>query len=209
MTPGKPRLRAIASMVLLAAVAGLALSGIDRMTRERIETEQQRRAMSALTELLPVGSFDNDLIEDRVKLSADGLADPVTVFRARLAEQPTAAVLDFTTRRGYSGPIRLLLAVTVSGDIIGAQVIEHRETPGLGDKIERRRSPWIEQFSGRGPDDPPPERWTLKSRGGDFDGISSATVTAAAVTDAIGLALAAYLRERERIWNAAGYNPQP
>lgn len=44
---------------------------------------------------------------------------------------------------GYSGNIRLLVGLTPQGDVLGVRVLEHAETPGLGDKIELRISDWF------------------------------------------------------------------
>ncbi|HAD09787.1 MAG TPA: electron transporter RnfG, partial [Porticoccaceae bacterium] len=44
---------------------------------------------------------------------------------------------------GYSGDIRLIVGINRDGTIAGVRVLDHRETPGLGDKIDLKKSDWI------------------------------------------------------------------
>ena len=44
--------------------------------------------------------------------------------------------VDFRAVDGYSGDIRLLAGIRDDGSLTGVRVVAHRETPGLGDKIE-------------------------------------------------------------------------
>jgi Na+-translocating ferredoxin:NAD+ oxidoreductase subunit G len=189
-------------MVLAAVglVAALILAGLDRITRDRITLEQDRRALAALTQVLPATSFNNELLGDWIDITIAGLERPARVYRARLDGQPAALIVDLTTSRGYSGDIRLLVAVTTDGTVIAVRVLEHRETPGLGDRIEERRSDWIRQFRDRRLGNPSPEQWAPDRRGGDFDTMTNATITASAVIDAVRLALEAVEAEGDGLW---------
>lgn len=172
-------------LALIGLAAAIALAGLNELTRERIDQEQTARAMSAVTGMLPADSYDNDLLDDSTTLSVSGFEREAVVYQARVAGEPVAAVVDVTTPRGYSGDIRLLIAVDVGGTVIGVDVLEHRETPGLGDRIESRRSDWLRQFVGRSLNDPEPEGWAPDRRGGEFDTLTSATITVDAVVDAV------------------------
>ena len=188
------------ALLAIGLLAAIILAGLDRITRDRISLEQERRALAALTRLLPAERFDNELVADWIKLPVAGLDRPARVYRARLDNEPSAAILDLVTARGYSGDIRLLLAVEPDGIIIGVRVLEHRETPGLGDRIEIRRSDWIRQFDGTSLEDPEPDNWAADRRGGKFDTMTNATITTAAIVDAVRLGLEAFEAAGERIW---------
>ncbi len=192
----KPALALIAVGLLAATI----LAGLDRLTRDRIALEQERRALAALTELLPAERFDNELVSDWFEHPVAGLERPVRIYRARLDDQPSAAVLDLITSRGYSGDIRLLVAIEPDWTIIGVRVLEHRETPGLGDRIEIRRSDWIRQFDGASLRRPIPEAWAPDRRGGQFDTLTNATITTGAITDAVRLSLEAAESLDEALW---------
>ncbi|MBY6205053.1 RnfABCDGE type electron transport complex subunit G [Halomonas denitrificans] len=183
-----PQVRRSASLrilVLVGAAAALLLAGVHLGTADRIERQAEQRAQRTLTQMLPSGSFDNRPIDDRFEARIAGLDGPSTIHVARLDGRPVALLADVTTPAGYSGPIRLLVAIDPAGEVLGVRVLEHRETPGLGDRIELRRSDWIEQFDGRSLGRPPLEEWQTDRRGGEFDTLSSATITSAAVTEAV------------------------
>ncbi len=90
---------------------------------------------------------------------------------------------------GYSGDIRLLVGILANGELAGVRVLNHRETPGLGDAIETRRSDWIRQFAGLSLDAPPANAWTVRKDGGEFDQFAGATITPRAVIKAVRQAL--------------------
>ncbi|NKI35415.1 RnfABCDGE type electron transport complex subunit G [Wenzhouxiangella sp. XN79A] len=185
---------------LVAAAAAVLLAGVHQWTAGPIAEQAEQRAHATLTQLLAEGSYDNDPIHDRFPAWIAGLEPPSTIHRARRAGEPIALLADVTTTEGYSGPIRLLIALRPDGEVIGVRVLEHRETPGLGDRIESDRSDWIRQFEGRALGDPPAGDWRPDRRGGAFDTLSSATITSAAVIDAIGRVLAWQRANRERIF---------
>lgn len=198
-------LRGIVGLVILLAIAGAGLTLIDQVTREPIAQREAERAQAILTQLLPPTDYDNHVLSDVITVTAQGLDRPMRIHRARLEEQPMATIADLTTPHGYSGDIRLLVAADVEGVVIGVRVIEHRETPGLGDAIEAERSNWIDQFQGRrvAPNDRGDARsWAPSRRGGDFDTLTSATITSTAVIDAVRAALLTQHALGEALWAA-------
>jgi electron transport complex protein RnfG len=117
-------------------------------------------------------------------------------------------LLNVVAPDGYAGPIRLLVALDSAGRVLGVRVLEHHETPGIGDRIETGRSSWIQQFVGRTLGDSPDARWALSRDGGDYDQLSGATVTSRAVTVAVRDALAWYALNGEQVF-AAPPEPPP
>ena len=95
-----------------------------------------------------------------------------------------------TARDGYAGPIRLLVGVTTERTITGVRVLEHRETPGLGDRVETGKSDWVLQFDSRSLGDPAVEDWKIREDGGHFDQLSGASVTPRAIVKAVRETLA-------------------
>ena len=82
---------------------------------------------------------------------------------------------------GYNGNIELLIAINVDGSVSGVRTLLHKETPGLGDKIELRKGPWIKTFSGKKVLDDNDNRWAVVKDGGMFDQFTGATITPRAV----------------------------
>lgn len=164
----------------------------ETLTRERI-AEQQARAEQAMLLEVVGAELDDHRVQLQpvasVKAERLGLRDPATVYVALRDDVPFALVTPVVAPDGYSGRIELLLAVSIAGEILGLRVLHHRETPGLGDKIELRRADWILDFDGRSVDDPAPERWAVRRDGGDFDAFTGATITPRAVIRAVHRAL--------------------
>lgn len=194
--------RGVWLLIGLLAVAGVVLTGIDQLTRERIAWQAEQRANATLTQLLPAQRYDNDVVNDVLTVTAVELNQPMRIHRARLGGQPVATIADLTTPHGYSGNIRLLVAAEVDGEVIGVRVIAHRETPGLGDAIEVERSTWIHQFTGRrlSTDQRDSRAWAPSRRGGEFDTLTSATITSSAVIDAVHAALLTQQQLGAALW---------
>ena len=184
----------------LGLAAALLLAAVNEGTAERIERERDARVMRELARALPPERHDNDLTRDWVDERLDELGTVARVYRARLGGQPSALLVDLTTPRGYSGNIRLLVAMEPDGRVLRVDVLQHRETPGLGDQIERGRSGWLNQFAGRRAGLEDNERWAVNKRGGDFDGLSNATITVQAVIEAVDAASRWARQAPEALW---------
>lgn len=183
-----PTLRAGAVLAVAALVAAALVASTERVARPQIEANTAAALRAELAVLIPAGLHDHDLLDDTILLDAPALtgsATAVTVYRAARDGVPTAAAFEIVAPDGYSGAIRLLLAVTPEGRVLGLRVISHRETPGLGDYIEAQRSPWILGFDGKSLGEPPVARWAVRKDGGDFDAMTGATVTPRAIVKAV------------------------
>jgi electron transport complex protein RnfG len=129
--------------------------------------------------------------------------DAIRVYRARYDGDPVALVLNMVAPDGYNGDIRMLVAVNADGTISGVRVVAHRETPGLGDPIERRRSDWILSFDQRSLGNPDEQGWAVRRDGGQFDQFTGATVTPRAVVEAVQRALEFVDRHQETLYRQA------
>lgn len=169
--------------LLLTAVvvlAGTALFMAQRVTREPIAKAEADDKRQLLAQVIPAGLADNDLLAD--VLSVEGpRGKPVRVHLARREGKVVAGAFE-TVGRGYGGDIVLLMAVDGQGKVLGVRVLRHQETPGLGDKIEIGKSPWIESFKGRSVAS---SGWAVKKDGGEFDAFAGATITPRAVVKAV------------------------
>lgn len=179
----------LAALVLSAfSVSGVALVAVTHHLMDGRIAENQRQAMqSKLEAIIPEGRFDNDPLEDQIQVSARELlgADRTRVHRARQGEEAVAVVLDPVVPDGYAGPIQLLVSVLRDGTVGGVRVLFHHETPGLGDKIEERKSDWVLGFEGKSLSNPTPEGWAVKRDGGEFDQFTGATITPRAIVNAV------------------------
>jgi electron transport complex protein RnfG len=172
----------------------------DLATRDAIEQRRAEDLLASLGQVIPADLHDNDLLADSMTLdTADG---ELTVYRA-LQGLDVAGVAFETVGQGYAGPIRVLLGIDAEGRVLGARVLSHTETPGLGDKIEVARDDWILSFDGKSLGEPPPERWAVKKDGGDFDQFSGATITPRAVVSAVKGGLELFADQRDALTASA------
>ncbi|MBU3667131.1 MAG: electron transport complex subunit RsxG [Rhodocyclaceae bacterium] len=185
---GETALTLVAFIVFFTALLAWAFL----FTKPTIEQSARAEKMAILNQILPARLYDNDPLADTLTLppeAALGITAPATVYRARLSGKPSALVVDVVAPDGYSGNIKMLAAFNAAGQVIGVRVVEHKETPGLGDYIDPRKDmnkdrPWINQFN-QVPEDLSAQQWHVRKDGGDFDAYAGATVTPRAVVKAI------------------------
>ena len=184
------------------------LAGVYLATRPAIVASAAAEKLKLIGEVLPRDAYDNALLQDTVQLPPTrelGLDDTTPVYRARKAGEPVALVLETIAPDGYAGRIRLLIAVRADGRLSGVRVIEHKETPGLGDYIEPKKDknkarPWITQFNGQSLATIPDRDWRVRKDGGKFDANAGATITPRAVVKAVNKALKFLEINRERLF---------
>ncbi len=184
-------LRPALIMAAFAAGAAILLALVYHNAEPILAQHQQEVLLAQLNSLIPTNRYNNDLTTDTLDVSAPTLdaKKPVRIFRARLDNKPIASLLLVTAPNGYSGDIHLLVAIWVDGSVAGVRVLSHKETPGLGDYIEDKRSPWVHQFEGKSLKEPAPERWKVKKDGGIFTYNTGATITPRAVVGAVARTL--------------------
>ncbi len=179
----------MAALILTGfSVVGAGLVAVTYNGTKDIIAEAQRTALeTSLNQLVPADRYDNRVVEDSIEIFAPewlGTDQPVTVYRARKNGQPVALFATPYAPDGYGGPIQLLIGIYADGTLAGVRVLAHKETPGLGDAIDEKRSPWILAFTGKSLKNPPLDRWKVKRDGGVFDQFTGATVTPRAVVKA-------------------------
>jgi len=165
--------------------AGL-LAFTNEGTRERIVAAERIAAQKALLQIVPLERHDNDLLLDVVDIAPQhwetlGLDAGGKINIARSQGQAVAAIIPSIAPDGYSGKIKFIAGINHDGSVAGVRVLSHNETPGLGDKVDIKKSDWILGFNGRSLKNPEPNAWTVKKDGGDFDQFTGATITPRAV----------------------------
>lgn len=173
-------------------------------TRDRIAASEMAALIERIHMLIPDSRFDNDITQDSIEVTDANLLgskEPITVYRARKNGQPVAVLLAPVAPDGYSGNIKLLVAIWQDGTVAGVRVINHKETPGLGDYIEETRSNWIRGFDGRSLNSPAEDRWKVKKDNGDYDYVTGATITPRAVIKAVKNSLKYYQQHQEELFS--------
>jgi electron transport complex protein RnfG len=188
---------------LFAVIATTLVALTENTTHEQIKSNEREALLSAISEVVPAHRFDNAILEDTMTIpatSALGTKEATQIYRARLEGLPVAAVLTVIAPNGYSGSITMLVGIYYDGSLAGVRVVNHKETPGLGDKIDVKRNNWITQFSGLNLDNPSRAMWKVKKDGGAFDQFTGATITPRAVIGAVKRALVFFETERDNLF---------
>ena len=175
-------------LALFAVVTTLLISGTYLLTRERISEQKRLAEEKALLEIVPRDRHDNSMLDDVIPVGTDaaglGLPQDMRIYRARIRGEVIAAIIPVTAPDGYTGAIELIVGVNADGSVAGVRTLSHKETPGLGDKVDIKKSDWILGFNGRSLDNPAPAGWAVKKDKGVFDQFTGATITPRAVVAA-------------------------
>jgi electron transport complex protein RnfG len=171
-------------------------------THDRILENERQALLQQLYEIVPKQQVDNNILAHPLTVHApEELGQKSSlVYVGEKGNQLSAMVFEATVPDGYSGPIRLLVGVDSNGVLLGTRVITHKETPGLGDKIEKGKSDWIHGFTGKSLVDPKLDRWKVKKDGGDFDQFTGATVTPRAVVNGVRRALLYFDQQKDALY---------
>ena len=172
--------------ILLGFVALLCTAisaGIFFLTKDKIDAVMAAQQRELLLQVIPQDYFNNNLLESAVIPQDKNLVGIQKIYFAKKDGNVSAYAYETTAPDGYSGDIRLLVGLDPKGQILGVRVIEHHETPGLGDKIELRISNWILNFTHQLINEHNLREWAVKKDGGKFDQFSGATITPRAVVN--------------------------
>ncbi len=203
----------ISAIVLgVFSVVGTAMVAFTyEQTKEKIKENHKLATLRSLHQLVPPTEHDNDIFTDIIQvtnLKLLGSKEPVTVFRARKNNKPVAAILTVVAPDGYTGKIFLLVAIKHNGSLAGVRVVNHKETPGLGDAIEIEKSSWITQFNNVSLTNPTTKDWKVKRDGGHFDQLTGATITPRAIVKAVHKALLFYKQQGDKLFILKTPEPQ-
>ena len=171
-------------MFVFTLICVFLVSFVEKTTKDKIEVNEQQLLINRLNEI--TSNYDNSILDDKYfkDVELHGIKQTITIFPAKQRDEVVAHLIEHTYPNGYNGNIRLLTGIDREGKLLGVRVINHRETPGLGDKVEVRKSDWIKGFKGLSLGNPEKSKWRVKRDGGDFDQFTGATITPRAIVTA-------------------------
>lgn len=160
-------------------------------TKTKIADNEREFRAKALYEIVPRSSIDNQLLEDsfEIQLAELGHKSPVTAYRARKEGLVKTVIIPVTAPDGYSGNIHMIVGINADATVAGVRGLAHKETPGLGDKVETKKSDWILSFNTKSKQGTADSVWAVQKDGGQFDQFTGATITPRSVVNAVGRAL--------------------
>ncbi|MEZ8626590.1 electron transport complex subunit RsxG [Vibrio splendidus] len=184
-------LNAIKKNGLVLAIFACASTGLvavtHYLTKDQIKQQEQAQLLSVLNQVIPHNLHDNELFSACTLVEAEdlGTEQAMPAYVATLNGEPSAIAIEAIAPDGYNGAIKVIVGMKIDGTILGTRVLSHRETPGLGDKIDLRVSDWILSFAGKQVTESNLDRWKVRKDGGDFDQFTGATITPRAVVKSV------------------------
>ena len=175
-------------LALFAVGTTLLIAGTYLLTRDGIALQKRQAEEKALLQIIPRERHDNSMLDDTIPVGPEasglGLHENKQIYIARQGSAVVAAIIPAIAPDGYTGEIELIVGVNNDGSVAGVRVLSHRETPGLGDQVDIKKSDWVLGFSGHSLDNPEPGGWAVKKDKGVFDQFTGATITPRAVVAA-------------------------
>ena len=179
----RSRVKSLLLVIGVSIGAAALITGTYEISHERILINERARLIANLSSVINTQSGAVPVVHE-IRPDALPSGDYVLQAFAMLENsQLNAWVYSAVAPSGYNGPIEFLLGLTSAGRIVRVRIMQHRETPGLGDAIEADKSDWLQQFENTDLENP--SNWALASAGGTFDALTGATVTPRAVIEAL------------------------
>lgn len=180
----------VIALVVITLGASAALGGVYELTKEPIAAAKLEKKINAISNVIP--QFDNIPTQDVYKVPLDG--DTLYFYPGKVNGELVGTAVESFTMMGFTGEIKIMVGLLPDGTINDVAVLEHAETPGLGDKMERKKSEWSVQFQGKNPKE---FKLSVTKDGGDVDAITASTISSRAFCDAVEKAYTTYINNRK------------
>lgn len=176
------------ALALVCFVSALGLALVHQLTEERIAAARLEFELRAVRGVIALDYVDIPVIIESKELAG------VSTYRAvRYIEPVVLAAAVKGQASGFAGPIEVIVGVDRKGIITGIEILNHRETPGLGARITEDF--FLSKFKGKQLGD----EIKLKRDGGRIDAITGATISARAVSEGVEAALTLFFNEKNEI----------
>ncbi len=176
----------VTTLSVVALVAAALLGGVYEVTKEPIRLAELEKKNEAIKAVVP--GFDNTPSAEFQKIELDG--DSLVLYHAKMNGVLVATAVEAFTNNGFSGHFKLMVGFEPDGTIIDVAVVNHSETPGLGDKMEQGKSDFHVQFMGKHPEE---FKLMVKKDRGDVDAIAATTISSRAYCEAVQRAYDAFM----------------
>lgn len=176
----------VAVLFSVTLIASAAVGYVNSLTAEPIKAAKQAKQVNAIRKVIP-GEFDNDPNADLwKKQTAEG--EELEFYPAKKNGELVGTAVKTYTNKGFGGKIWLMVGFHPDGSISKYSVLEHKETPGLGSKMDVWFSPGGKgNITGKTPGT---QGLKVSKDGGDVDAITAATISSRAFLDAVNRAAA-------------------
>lgn len=176
----------VLTLFMVTFIASAALGYLYEVTKGPIAESKLAKQNNAIMQVVP--EFDNEPGKEVYSMDVDG--GTLEFFPAKKNGELVGTAVSTFTNNGFSGNFKIMVGFLSDGTIHNISVLEHKETPGLGDKMQKSKSNWSVQFNGENPAD---FKLKVTKDGGDVDAITASTISSRAFCDAVDRAYKAYM----------------
>lgn len=158
---------------LVTAIMGVILGYVYEITKAPIANVQKEKINRTIQEVVP--EFDS--LSNSYKVAALDDTDSLTFYDCYQQGAWVGTAIETFDKNGFGGLINIMVGFDTAGNIIKTATLKHSETPGLGEKMDNKKSKFSEQFFGKNPET---FKLVVKKDGGDVDAITAATISSRA-----------------------------
>lgn len=176
-------------LLVIASLSSGLLAYVYSLTKDAIDMANKQKKIEALTQVMP--EFNNKPIDEAFKIASDG--DSLNCYLGKNENGEVVGIaIETYTDKAFSGKFSVMVGFKPDGVIYNTIMLEHHETPGLGDKADKGKTDWSDQYNGKNPG---VNNLAVTKDGGEIDGITAATISSRAYSDAVQRAYNAYINE--------------
>lgn len=189
-------LKLVLTLTLVSLFAAAALASVYVITKEPIAQSSQKKKSNAIQAIIQSYNPETGHIQSET-VNIEGEEEPVTVHIAYQDKTVLGIAVETFTNKAFGGRFDIMVGFDVENDVVtGTEVLKHGETPGLGDKIDKKKSDFPTQFNGKNLAE---MNLKVKKEGGEVDAITAATISSKAFCDALERGQKAYLLIKEKL----------
>ncbi|MCL1126459.1 electron transport complex subunit RsxG [Shewanella surugensis] len=175
-------------LALFALICTALVAVVNHLTADQIKQQETQELGRILQQIIPTNLHDNVIAQHCIRITAPAALGTINSMPAYIASKngiATAIAMETIAPDGYNGNIRIIVGIDAQGRVLGVRTLAQQETPGLGDKIEIRKSDWVNSFQGMILNAATASHWKVKKDGGDIDQFTGATITPRAYVKAV------------------------
>ncbi|SFS46157.1 RnfABCDGE type electron transport complex subunit G [Lutibacter maritimus] len=182
----------VISLFVITIISGFSLGYVNQLTEQPIKDAKVAKKTNAIKLVLP--DFDNNPVEDVVLIKSENINDSIEVYPGFANNEFVGAAVIGSSEKGFSGLVKLMIGFKASGEIQNIEVLEQKETPGLGTKMKDEK--FLAQFR-----DKNPSTYNLKVKkdGGEVDALTGATISSRAFGEATQMAFDEFMKNKENL----------
>ena len=166
----------------ITLVSSAAVGGVYMITEEPIAQAKIAAVNDALKQVLPE-------YEATTSQTIEVNSLPIVAHTATVADKAVGYAVESISKNGFGGTVRLMVGFDNNGTILNINVLEQKETPGLGTKMADEGNALLASFKDKSAAD---IKMTVKKDGGDIDALTAATISSRAYAEAVAVAYEAF-----------------